>query len=253
MASRFFDRVANQSTVAGRTMQNKIEPDQVCDEHQSATKILDFENQPIADEARTLAGRIGGGVEYVRRAHQLICEYVSPVYTVDEWQPASVTFARGKGSCSQRYACLEAMARANGIPTRVRGLWISGQFWAPRFRLLKHFLPGRVLLAWPQFYLSQRWISVERIFHDPEHLAAQSPNGFTNDGESLFEAVRHTAVDFEGSTKSCANGNCDLSRFVLDDAGLYATRDQLFADHPLLQHSIRGRVFEWVFGGRKSV
>jgi len=39
----------------------------------------------------------------------------------------------------------------------------------------------------------------------------------------------------------------------VDDAGVFATRDKLFATYPLLQRTLRGIGFEILFGGRKSV
>ncbi|MET9340837.1 hypothetical protein [Nonomuraea sp. NPDC003804] len=69
-------------------------------------------------------------------AHRLIAARLRPVYALDEFQPVSVTLALGKGSCSQRLAVLEAVARARGIATRVRGLQVDGRFWAAR---LGHF------------------------------------------------------------------------------------------------------------------
>ncbi|SEK66054.1 hypothetical protein [Nonomuraea pusilla] len=68
---------------------------------------------------------------------------------MNERQPASRTLALGRGSCSQRLAVLEAVARACGVATRVRGLLVDGRFWHPRFPLLRPLVPGRVVLAWP--------------------------------------------------------------------------------------------------------
>lgn len=167
--------------------------------------------------------------------------------------PTSATIAKGKGSYSQRFACLEPLARAQGIATRVRGLWIAGRFWAPRFPFTRLFIPKRILLAWPQFQVGGEWLGVETLFGALTVLPDQAPRGFANDAESLFDAVGHSAVDFAGETAGCANGHCDLSRFVLADAGMFDSRDDLFASLPLFQHTLRGRALEWIYGGRKSV
>jgi hypothetical protein len=50
--------------------------------------------------------------------------------------------------------------------------------------------------------------------------------GFTNaDGETLFDALARTAVDWDGVTGS----TCDLSATVLADLGRFSSRDALFA------------------------
>ncbi|MFE4502287.1 transglutaminase domain-containing protein [Rhodococcus sp. NPDC056743] len=51
------------------------------------------------------------------------------MYGLDDTQPASTTLRRGRGSCSQRLAVLEALARRRGIATRVEGLILRGEFW----------------------------------------------------------------------------------------------------------------------------
>jgi len=165
--------------------------------------------------------------------------------------------ARGTGSCSQRMAVLEAVCRAGGVPTRVRGLWMDGRFWYPRFRLARPFIPHRILLAWPQFLLDGAWTDFDELYASMAQLAADEPAGvYTNAGETLFEAVSHTPVDLLGKTRdcgaACASTSADLSRFVLADAGLFDSRDALFARHGLLLRTLRGRAFEAVFGGRKS-
>lgn len=93
---------------------------------------------------------------FLQMAHQRLSERLSPIYTLRERQSASTTLAQGCGSCSQRIAVLEAVARSAGIGTRSRALWIDGQFWSPRFPRLHCVLPQRVLLAWPEFFLDGR-------------------------------------------------------------------------------------------------
>src|SRR5579859_4964600 len=63
---------------------------------------------------------------FLQMAHQRLSERLSPIYTLKERQPASSTLARGYGSCSQRMAVLEAIARGAGIATCSRALWIDG-------------------------------------------------------------------------------------------------------------------------------
>lgn len=222
------------------------------DPHRCPTAILDILSEGF--RAAFLRAGIGGedAVGYLRACHAWIGVAVAPVYTLNELQPVSITLAKRQGSCSQRFACLEAFARAHAIGTRVRGLWIDGRFWAPRFRFTRHFIPARILLALPQFYVDRDWLDVEELFGTTESLVRRNPRRFANDAETLFDALPHAAVDFRGRSRGCQGGGCDLSRFALGDAGTFATRDELFARHPLLQNTLRGRAFELLHGGRRS-
>lgn len=216
------------------------------------TAILDYLSERLQTVRRRLGGDSAKPIDYLRACHGLIVSEVKGVYSVDELRPASVTLTKAKGSCSQRFACLEAAARANGIATRVRGLWIAGRFWAPRFPLVRVFIPTRILLALPQFFIDGRWLDVEELYGPSAKLAERNPSAFANDAESMFDAISHTAVDFQGRTAVCSGTRCDLSRFVLGDAGTFDTRDELFAKFRLFQNTIRGKAFEWIYGGRKS-
>ncbi len=218
------------------------------------TPILDYQSQLVKDAVDNLDGKSTYPLGFVQASHQYILHAVNPIYSIDEFQPVSVTLEKGKGSCSQRMACLEAFCRAGKIATRGRGLWISGHFWYPRFRYVKQFIPKRVLLSWPQFYLNEVWVDFDELFVSPANING-SAIGFTNADETLFEAVTTTAVDFLGKSRSC-NSNCsaavDLSPFVLEDAGFFNTRDELYNELGSLQYSLKGRAFEFIFGGRKS-
>jgi hypothetical protein len=224
----------------------------------AATPILDHEHPAVRRLAGQARSAAGSHAAFVRAAHAALMRAVRPVYTLDDQLPASAVLARGAGSCSQRMACLEAVARAGGVPTRVRGLWVDGRFWYPRFRLSRPFIPARILLAWPQFLLDGAWKDFDELYASAAELAGRDPAaGFRNDGETLFEAVSHVSVDFLGKTRDCGpfcatSPAADLSRFVLADAGLFDTRDELFARFPALIRTWRGRAFEMVFGGRKS-
>ncbi|MFD9959859.1 transglutaminase domain-containing protein [Amycolatopsis sp. NPDC058986] len=190
------------------------------------TPILDW-HHPLV---RSLAERAEGDqLTGLRTAHRLITESVRPVYAVNDRQPISRTLRRGRGSCSQRLAILEGVARSKGIPTRVRGLVVDGRFWYPRFPRLRYLVPSRVLLAWPEFRVAREWLPVGELFGDI--TASATAAAFTNTGaETLFDAVARTAVDWDGLT--CTPGNpsaCDLSATVLTDLGRFDSRDELFA------------------------
>jgi hypothetical protein len=197
------------------------------------TPILDWRHTLVARllaEARCNA-EVEGERALLLAAHRLIQDRVRPVYALDDAQPVSRTLALGRGSCSQRLAVLEAVARAAGIRTRVRGLLVDGSFWYPRFPRLRALVPATVVLAWPEFRLGKQWVNVSELFGSLDTLASNNPRGFTNTGtQTLFEALATTAVDWDGST--CGSDSCsayDLSAAVLRDLGRYPSRDALFA------------------------
>ncbi|MFF3326995.1 transglutaminase domain-containing protein [Streptomyces sp. NPDC002889] len=211
-------------------------PTGALDDHGSVapTPILDWRHarvQHLLAEARAASEPAQRAV--LQAAHQLISENVRPVYALNDAQPVSRTLARGTGSCSQRLAVLEAVARAAGVPTRVRGLLVDGSFWYERFPRLRRLVPDTVLLAWPEFRIEQTWLNVSELYAPLDALSAANPRGFTNTGpQTLFEALASTAVDWDGST--CGANSCssfDLSALVREDLGRFSSRDDLFATH----------------------
>jgi len=196
----------------------------------------------------------GIGLAFLRSAHLYLMKALQPVYSVNERQPASITLQKKEGSCSQRAAVLEAIARAAGIPTRVHAFGVKGSFWYPRFRATRPFIPKSVLLVWPQFYVDGNWLDFDELHASIDQLATNTTGGFTNTGESLFEAVAATPVDFLGKTcgLACAKPGHDLSSFLVTNHGLFNTREEAFARLGWFQHTFRGHVFELLFGGRKS-
>jgi hypothetical protein len=227
----------------------------ISEEYLQHTPILDKDHLLIISLVDELmSGHAGGDREFLQAAHQWLAQHLCPVYTLNERQPTSTTLGRGCGSCSQRMAVLEAVARAAGIGTRSRALWIDGQFWRSRFPQLQRFLPHRVLLAWPQFFIDGSWVGFEELYGPPQELAEHRSDGFTNaTGETLFEAVQYTAVDWGGQTCSCAIGSaCDLSHVVVADDGIFPSRDAVFDCYSLLLHRPGGCLFELTFGGRKA-
>lgn len=179
------------------------------------TPILDYRSSVVRRFTEKIRPADNSDVGFLRAAHGAVATAVRPVYTVRERQPVSRTIFLRRGSCSQRMACLEAAARAVGISTRVRALWVSGHFWSNRFPVMRVFIPRRVLLAWPQFNVEDRWVGVEEIFGAVRERASRA-TAFANDGETLFEAVQSTVIDFDGRTRECSTG-CDLSRFITED------------------------------------
>ena len=97
--------------------------------HNAATPLLDFGHPDIQEEVQSLRPWAASPRDFMIAAHRRISRNVAPIYTVDEKQPASRTWQKKVGSCSQRLALLESFARASGVATRVRALWIDGKFW----------------------------------------------------------------------------------------------------------------------------
>lgn len=202
------------------------------------TRILDREHPRIAElvagirrETAQVTGHPGSPLGALRTAHGIIAREVRPVYSVDDDRRASRTLALGRGSCSQRMAVLEAVARGVGVPTRVRGLLVDGRFWYPRFPRLKPLVPEQTLLAWPEFRINGTWIPIGELFEDPGTGATSG--GFTNQGgETLFDAVARTGLRWDAPVSCDAQaGTCDLSAQVLADLGYFDSRDALFARH----------------------
>lgn len=164
--------------------------------------------------------------EFLVAAHRVVQQRIRPVYALDDTQPVSVTLRRGRGSCSQRLAVLEALARRHGIATRVSGLILRGEFWYPRFRRLHAFIPERVLLAWPEFLIDGNWCDVSEVLVEPTETTSFEP--FANAGaETLFDALSRAPIRWTGAS-SC---DClDFSEFVEKELGTFDSRDALFAE-----------------------
>jgi transglutaminase-like putative cysteine protease len=191
----------------------------------NATPILDLHSVGIRELVARAHEDAGSTrtLDVLAAAHAIIRHEVRPVYSLDESRSASRTLARGAGSCSQRLAILESVARSIGVPTRVRALLVDRSFWYPRFPRLRAFLPDRVLLAWPEFAVEGGWRGASELFGP---IGCHGGAGFANRGaETLFEAVGRCAVDWDGVA---SEAEFDLSRFVRVDFGRFTNRDDAF-------------------------
>ncbi|MDX3588393.1 transglutaminase domain-containing protein [Streptomyces europaeiscabiei] len=191
-----------------------------------ATAILDHDDPLVGAVARRVLSEATPR-DALRAAHRIIARDVRPVYSVEDRRRVSRTLRLGRGSCSQRMAALEAVARAVRVRTRVRGLLVDGAFWYPRFPRLKPFVPEQVLLAWPEFRISGAWVPVGELFDAPD----PGGDGFANKGgETLFDAIARTGVQW-GTCGTAPGIACDLSAQVVADLGHFDDRDELFARH----------------------
>lgn len=190
------------------------------------TRILDHQSLEVSrlvDRARATA-RSSSPLDLLEAAHGIIRSEVRAVYSLDESTPASTTLRRCTGSCSQRLAILESVARAIGVPTRVRALLIDRSFWYPRFPKIGFLLPDQMLLVWPEFLIDDQWRSASDLFGS---IGCRGGGAFTNAGsETLFEAIGRCAVDWDGRS---SGSEFDLSRFVRVDHGYFVDRDTAFA------------------------
>ncbi|MFE7759814.1 transglutaminase domain-containing protein [Streptomyces sp. NPDC057438] len=191
-----------------------------------ATAILDHDDPLVGALARRVLSEATPR-DALRTAHRIIARDVRPVYSVEDRRRVSRTLRLRRGSCSQRMAALEAVARAVRVRTRVRGLLVDGSFWYPRFPRLKPFVPEQVLLAWPEFRISGAWLPIGDLFDAP----ARSGDGFSNrGGETLFDAIARTGVQWD-ACGAAPGAVCDLSAQVVADLGHFDDRDELFARH----------------------
>ena len=218
----------------------------------SPTSILDYNHTQVA----TLVARLGqprpAHLEYLKAAHAHLSDAMRAVYSINDTRPVSRTIELNEGSCAQRMACLETLARGYRIATRVRALWLNRSFWFSRLPLLKSLLPARTLMPWPQFHVDGRWVDFDEIYGPIMEIASHAAyqHAFTNAGESLFDAVRHTPVDLLGKLRGTPYDRYDLSRFVAADEGFFDTRDQLM-EQPGAQSSKTGKlIFNLLYGGR---
>lgn len=187
------------------------------------TPILDYESPELQLLLRMLSDDKPAARQFVQRAHTHLSDVMRPIYSVAETQPASRTVQLNGGSCSQRMACLEALARAYGIRTRVRGLWLAKQFWKERLPLLQPIMP-KTLMPWPQFWLEDSWVEFEEIFASITELERHVTHPFTNMGASLFDAIRNQPVDLLGKST-----HSSIANMVISDTGFFDTRDELLA------------------------
>lgn len=210
------------------------------------TPILDGGDPVLLELGARLRASTGSDLVFLREAHRWIQQRIRPVYSLNETQPASATLAKGRGSCSQRIALLEALARGAGLATRSEALLIHGSFWHPRFRYLRRAVPARILVAWPDFRLDCGWMNLSDLFEADAKNPAQA---FANQGsETLFDAIATGSAHWVSS--GCAEGSCMLADLAQVDRSLgrFADRDAVFARYGQNLPGIMRVLLEPVFG-----
>ena len=216
------------------------------------TGILDCDHPAIQRLAVELAASGLRDRAFLQAAHLDLVGRLRAVHSLDEWRRASVTLRAGAGSCSQRLACLEAVARAHGIGTRVNGLWLDGRRWYGALGGTGLLRPRRALLLWPQFLLDEGWVDVDELHGSAAELASRASAGLPRDRERLFEALAVMPVDLTGKTRGPGgtSSRWDLADLVLGGAGVADRRDDLLRRLGSPRDTWRGRLFSRLYGGR---
>ncbi|MEO6924627.1 MAG: transglutaminase domain-containing protein, partial [Bryocella sp.] len=177
-----------------------------------ATTILDYDSPEIHEILTRLSDGQPEPRAFVQRAHQHLSDVMRPIYSVAETQPCSETVRLNGGSCSQRMAVLEALARAYGVKTRVRAIWLNKAFWKERLPLLQPIMP-KTLMPWPQYWLEEKWVDFDELYDTIENLGSHVTHPFTNAGLSLFDAIKTQPVDLLGKSTKFS-----LQKFVVSEA-----------------------------------
>ena len=219
----------------------------------SPTTILDHQHPSVQSLVGQLNQTKPSPRAFVQAAHRYISEKMKAVYSIDEDRAVSETLRLNEGSCGQRMAAVEALARGYGVPTRNRAIWLDRRFWNSRLPLLRFFLPKRTLMPWSQFYFDGQWVDFDELFGPITELAANTPvkHAFTNRGESLYDAVHHMPVDFLGKLKGTPYASYDISRFVVGDGGIFDSRDELMGKLEKKPGWFGRLLFNTLYGGRK--
>lgn len=222
-------------------------------ENLASTRILDHATPAVADTAARLGAEHPAPRAYLRAAHRYITASLGAVYSLDERFPVSRILREARGSCSQRMALLEGLARARGIPTRERALFLKGDYWAPRLPLLSRFLPERTLMPWPEFFLDGEWVGFDEVFAPLPELAVKASHRFTNRGISMYEAVEQTPVDFFGKLRRAGHPRAaefDLTEHVAAEEGVFDSRDRMFERFDPDPSRLGRTMFGLFYGGR---
>ena len=213
------------------------------DANRVATPILDYGNAAIQRILERVSEGQPAPRAFVQKAHQHLSDVMRPIYSVAEKQSCSETVGLNGGSCSQRMAVLEALARAYGVPTRVRAIWLNKAFWKERLPLLQPVMP-KTLMPWPQFWLEDKWVDFDELYDTIADLGAHVTHPFTNAGMSLFDAIKSQPVDLLGKSAKFS-----LQKFVVSEAGFFDTRDECL--EKLDDRTWMGTlIFNTVYGGK---
>jgi transglutaminase-like putative cysteine protease len=137
------------------------------DQYLKATPFIDSDAEPVKEKARELTGGVKGEKEKARRIFYFVRDEIrynafSP-RSLPEQLRASHVLSRREGYCVQKAVLLVALARAAGIPARLRFAEIRSHLIPEK--LLK--LRGTNVLAYHGYadlYLGGRWVKATPAF-----------------------------------------------------------------------------------------
>jgi len=142
--------------------------------------------QSDAPEIRRLAAKVVGSTRdnrnKMRRLRSFVSDYITEHGLDVGYASALEVLHYRQGDCTEYAVLLAALARAEGIPTRV----VSGMVYADRYAGASHvFLPHQ----WVQAWIEGRWESYDAALRrfDATHIALASGDG---DPWNFYEANR---------------------------------------------------------------
>lgn len=142
--------------------------------------------QSDAPEIRALAVKVAGSTsdnrQKMRRLRSFVTDYITQHGLDVGYASALEVLHQRQGDCTEYSVLLAALARSQGIPTRV----VSGMVYADRYAGASHvFLPHQ----WVQAWIDGRWESYDAAMRrfDMTHIALASGNG---DPLGFYEANR---------------------------------------------------------------
>lgn len=126
----------------------------------------------VVELAKKAVGNATTDLQRIRRLRSFVTDYITSEGLDVSYASALETIATRRGDCTEFAVLLAALARSQGIPTRV----VSGLVYTDRFAgASRMFVPH----TWDQVWLEDRWVSfdaAQRQF-DTTHIALSVGNG----------------------------------------------------------------------------
>ena len=138
----------------------------------AATAWLQSDAPAIRQLAEKVAGNAVGNRNKMRRLRSFVSDYVTGQDLDVGYASAMEVLQNRKGDCTEYAVLLAALARAQGVPTRV----VSGMVYADRYAgTFRVFVPH----AWVQSWVDGRWESYDAALRrfDATHIALSTGDG----------------------------------------------------------------------------
>ncbi|MGH8030032.1 MAG: transglutaminase-like domain-containing protein [Arenimonas sp.] len=151
-------------------------------------------------KVRAIAARAGGNKASVHDRMQALASQVRRRLGKGAeflgYADAVQALRTGRGDCTEYAVLLAALARAQGLPTRV----VVGMVYASRFTGRKDsFSPH----AWVQVYENDRWVSYDAAFDgfDSTHVALATGTGDPTEVFAAFTQLRQLRIERVGEVR----------------------------------------------------